>query len=522
MNYDYDGGPRREEPEGGNPYSSPPPGQTPPEPADAQPPQNVPWWEYKTPAQDTSYQPPLYSEPAYSEPSYQEPAYREPRYRELRQPESAYTPGIAAAPFYAPPKRAEISRAELQRDDDDPPLYERYGDERPPRRRGGFARTVSLLLVCALIGATAGYGGAYYAVRNGSFDLPPQSVTVVLGATPPPSATPLTSDGGETGALPLALDDGTLSGVEIYKIACNQVVGVSSQITTQSAIYGTTQGMVYGSGFIISEDGYVLTNYHVVEDAYKNRVAVTVTLYDGAIYKAKIVGFDEYNDVAVLKIDAAGLSPVKIGNSAALQVGEWVYAVGNPRRLDYTMTGGIVSALDRNVQFEDYTSINMFQISAAINSGNSGGPVYNERGEVLGIVSAKYSSEGIEGLGFAIPIDTAMRIATDLIQYGYVTGKVRLGITGQTVTTRQQSYYGWPLGVAVETVEPGLAADRAGILAGDTIVRLGDAAVSNMEELNALKQNYKPGDTTDITVIREGATITLPLTFDEDTTVKSN
>jgi membrane-associated protease RseP (regulator of RpoE activity) len=206
-----------------------------------------------------------------------------------------------------------------------------------------------------------------------------------------------------------------------------------------------------------------------------------------------------------------------IGSSAGLRVGERIYAVGNPSRLDYTMTDGLVSALDRAVQVESQVSIDMFQISAAVNRGNSGGPVYNTRGEVVGIVSAKYISEGTEGLGFAIPMDDAMRIATELITNGYVSGKASLGIRGRDVDSQTAEYYGWPEGVVVREVTPGSAADKAGIQVGDTIVALGDVAVKTIDALNIEKKNYKAGDKVKITIVRNGNELTLDVTFDEDT-----
>ena len=215
-----------------------------------------------------------------------------------------------------------------------------------------------------------------------------------------------------------ASPSGTLTGDQIYyDLACQQVVGVNTSFTT-NAFGMSTPRAVSGSGFIISEDGYILTNYHVISYAVVYNGKLTVLTKDGTTYDAKVIGYLESNDIAVIKIDAKGLKPVALGDSDKMLVGEAVYAVGNPLgELEYSMTDGIVSAQDRMITTRDditnaTTSINMFQITAAVNAGNSGGPVYNSRGEVIGIVTAKYADEGIEGLGFAIPINDAVSVAT--------------------------------------------------------------------------------------------------------------
>jgi serine protease Do len=516
-----------------------------------------PWWEEQsiesTAAPGTSGSEPssaVSSEPEYSgseqipepkqprEDGYgdydtHEPSvgYRVPRYSEVPPPETPYTPGITFTPSnragQSTPPSSDLSGLNPQNQ-----LYSQapqfsdpqaWNSERQAQRsrnssdkrassekkRGGFFRTICLLLVCAVVGAGAGIGGTYYAAKNGYLTVPRN--TVVLGAPTPAVVTP-----GEYSSAPLVAGEEELSAEQIYySIASNQVVSISSSVTT-SSYFGSQSSTYYGSGFIISEDGYILTNYHVISDAQQAGATINVTVRSGEVYTAKVVGFEEDNDVAVIKIDAIGLSPAKIGSSANLRVGERIYAVGNPSRLDYTMTDGIVSALNRTIQVESNASINMFQISAAVNRGNSGGPVYNTRGEVVGIVSAKYISEGTEGLGFAIPMDDAMRIATELISNGYVSGKAKLGITGRDLDAQTAEYYGWPVGIVVRSVEAGSAADRAGIQVGDTIIAMGDKDVTTIDALNAEKKNFKAGDKTTITVVRSGETLTLNVTFDED------
>ena len=275
---------------------------------------------------------------------------------------------------------------------------------------------------------------------------------------------------------------------------------------------------VSGTGFIVSEDGYILTNYHVIELAAQNDKDVNVILYDGTRYTASIVGYEKYNDVAVLKIDATGLKPVSFGNSDSLSVGDLVYAVGNPLgELDFSMSTGHVSALDRAITSDESgVAINMFQIDAAVNSGNSGGPVYNAAGEVVGIVTAKYASTGVEGLGFAIPINDAVKIASDLITKGYVTGKAYMGVQiDQRYNSLYSQYYNMPLGAYVYSVEDGSCAEKAGLLAKDIITRLGDQDITGYTDLTSALHGFSAGDTTSMTVYRGGEEVTLTITFDE-------
>ena len=272
------------------------------------------------------------------------------------------------------------------------------------------------------------------------------------------------------------------------------------------------------TGFIISEDGYILTNYHVIELAVSKNSEISVILNDGTRYIASVVGHEKFNDVAVLKIDAQGLTPVKFGDSDSIYVGDEVYAVGNPLgELDFSMSTGHVSALDRLITTDDSgVPINMFQIDAAVNSGNSGGPVYNSRGEVIGIVTAKYADKGVEGLGFAIPINDASAIADELITKGYVSGKAYMGVSIDTrYNTLYSVYYGMPLGAYVITVEPGSCAEKAGIQVDDIILSLDGQTITGYDDLAAAIHNHKAGDTVTVTIYRAGENMDLRLTFDE-------
>ena len=301
----------------------------------------------------------------------------------------------------------------------------------------------------------------------------------------------------------------------VYQNNVQSVVLVSSKVTSQ--MFGqTTTGVSTGSGFVLTEDGYVVTNHHVVDGTS----GVTVTMHDGKEYEAKVVGSDKTNDVALLKIEEdVKLPAVKVGSSDALSVGDPVVAIGNPLgELTSTLTVGYVSAKERDVT-TDGTTINMIQTDAAINSGNSGGPLFNLSGEVVGITTAKYSGNSssgasIEGIGFAIPIDDVMPLVNDLMNYGYINSAY-LGVMVSDMDTATASYYGLPVGAYVQEVTPGYCAEEAGLQAKDIIVAIGDIDVDNVSELTKALRKFKAGDTTTVTVFRSGREVTMSITLDE-------
>ena len=301
---------------------------------------------------------------------------------------------------------------------------------------------------------------------------------------------------------------------QVYASNVGSVVAISSTIQSNS-FYGVSEGTATGSGFILSEDGYVITNYHVVEGA----TAVSVITHDGTEYPATIVGTVDTNDIAVLKVEATGLPAVTLGSSDNLIIGDMVVAIGNPLgELTSTQTVGYVSGKDRDVT-TDGSIMSMIQTDAAINSGNSGGPLFNMYGEVVGVTTAKYSGNSssgatIEGIGFAIPIDDVKGMISDLIDYGYVTGAY-MGITVSDTDESSASMFGLPTGAYVMSVEKGGAADRAGIQPKDIIIDLGGHKVSGITSLTKALRNFKAGDTTTITVIRSGGQMELEITLDE-------
>jgi len=281
-----------------------------------------------------------------------------------------------------------------------------------------------------------------------------------------------------------------------------------------------------GTGFIISDDGYIVTNAHVVYDVDYNAgeaIEVSVLFSDETEHEASIVAYDPDTDIAVLKVDEKNLKPAVLGDSDELRVGELVIAVGNPLGFDLfgTVTSGIVSALNRKININD-KKMNLIQTDAAINSGNSGGPLLNSCGQVIGINSAKmsssYSSSGasVEGLCFAIPIKEAKTIIDDLINYKYVTGRPTMGgITTNDISEAQSRYWNIPIGVYVRTIQEGSAADIAGIQIGDVIIDIEGEPVSTAQELNEIMEKYKAGDIITLTVSRNGKDIKIRVTLQE-------
>ena len=312
--------------------------------------------------------------------------------------------------------------------------------------------------------------------------------------------------------------EGYMTPSQLYAANVNSVVSIGNYATVSTGYWGSSsmQMVSTGSGFIISEDGYVVTNYHVAESAEE----LTVTTYMGDEYVAQLVGYDELNDVALLKVDATGLDAVTIGSSDALAVGDQVVAIGNPLgELTSTQTVGYISGKDRAVS-TDGSIINMLQTDAAINSGNSGGPLFNMKGEVIGITTAKYSGDSgsgatIEGIGFAIPIDDVMSMLSDLKEYGYLKNQAYLGVTVRDMDSTVASMYSLPSGSYVDSVTPGSSADNAGVKEKDIIIGLGEYDVGSNAELTTALRKFKAGDTTTITVFRSGQELELTITFDE-------
>lgn len=333
-----------------------------------------------------------------------------------------------------------------------------------------------------------------------------------------------------TSLFGLKEDGKDLTPAEIYKKVEPSVVGISATCESTSSTndiysyfygYGNNQSQTYtstGTGIVMTKDGYIITNAHVVEDATE----VTVILNTEDEYKATIIGKDTSADIAVLKIQATDLTPAEFGDSDTLAVGDYAYAIGNPLgfELSNTFTPGIISGLDRTITINDNT-MNLIQTSAAINSGNSGGPLVNSKGQVVGIVSSKMSSSyssseaSIEGLGFAIPITQAKSIIDDLVTYGYVTGRPQLGITAEDITDTMSRYYNVPVGVYIRFMDSEGAAAEAGLQVGDIITGINGDTITTASELSSKIKEYNAGDVIEVTYYRNNQEATAKVTLHE-------
>lgn len=370
----------------------------------------------------------------------------------------------------------------------------------PKKHHGGVGRVVALILSCAVISAACGFGGAILAQNSSR-----TGKTTVQQSNRTATTVNVKKVDGQTLMRP----------AEVYASTVNSVVSINCSAVSTNIFGQQTESASSGSGFIYTADGYIVTNQHVVANAS----SINVTLYNGDTYPATLVGSDSDYDVAVLKIDAKDLPAVTLGSSTDVNVGDTVLAIGNPLgELTFSMSQGIVSCVNRAINVEG-TPFNMIQVDASINPGNSGGPLMNLYGEVVGIVSAKYSSYAnttVEGLGFAIPINDVQSIIKDIIENGSVGNKAYMAITAGTMTQQMAAQYkiNATEGVFVYSVEDGGAGDKAGLKLGDVITKLNDTQITSMEDLSAAKKGFKAGDTVTLTVLRDGKEITTQLTFD--------
>ena len=372
----------------------------------------------------------------------------------------------------------------------------------PPKKKkkkGGGCAIVAVALACSVFGGAVGAAGVV-------------GVNSMLHKTG--NTTILKGDRENTVIQIKEIDTGKLmSAAEVYASNVNSTVGITTSITTNFWGYQTTSA-ASGSGFIISDDGYILTNHHVIEDSS----AVTVALYDGTTYDAKVIGYDASNDIAVLKVEAEGLEPVVLGDSANMNVGDSVVAIGNPLgELTFSLTSGAVSAMDREVTLSGNITMDLIQTDCAINSGNSGGALFNMYGEVVGITNAKYSSSSgeasIDNIGFAIPINDIMPIVESIIEKGYIA-KPYIGVTITDVSAEAQAY-GIPVGAAVQAVTEGAPAQKAGLQVNDVITAVDGQAVAGSADLVEFVGKTQAGDELSLTVYRMGQTLELKLTVEE-------
>lgn len=376
--------------------------------------------------------------------------------------------------------------------------------KKPSTGRFGAGSVVAIALVAALVGG--GVGG----IVSSGFSSSGGSTSVAV------SDRSDSGSGGTTVSTTKVKAGDTMTSSQIYSTYGKSVVSVNVK---------TSSGEGAGTGFFISEDGYILTCHHVIDGA----TAISIVTQDSTSYEAEVVGSDSDLDTAVLKVKNAGKTTfpaVVLGDSSSLTVGDSVTAIGNALgTLANTLTTGVVSAKDRAISMSDGTAMKLLQTDCTVNSGNSGGPLFNQYGEVIGIINAKYSSStntyssseaSIEGIGFAIPINDVQTILSDLMEHGYVTGKPYLGITVSTVSSvTAQQYSNMKVGAYVNSVKSGSCAETAGLKVGDIITQVDGKDITTSAELIDAKNTHKAGDEMTLTVYRDKDYTTLKVTLDE-------
>ena len=387
---------------------------------------------------------------------------------------------------------------------------------KPKKKSSGKGFRVFLGIIAAVLGccviALAAFG--IMSLANGALSKTP------LGNNPGSSFTqsqqnnesgnqtpPLSLEGKPSSDESVVSTDGKLSATQIYKQVSPSVVGVVVYQYSQSF-----EPVGEGSGIVVSSDGYVITNAHVVKGAE----AIKVVLYNEEEYEARLIGSDSQTDIAVLKIEEKNLTPAELGDSNQIEVGETVYAIGNPGgiALQSSFTDGIVSGLNRVITTKDSSyAMTVIQTNAAINPGNSGGALVNEYGQVIGITSSKLVSTDYEGIGFAIPTATAVPIVQEIIKNGYVSGRAMLGITGKSIDSVEARYYNIPLGVQIVSINSDGAFGGTEAAAGDIIIRFGETEITSMEDLQSCLADSKPGDEVEVTLYRYSATKNNDRTF---------
>lgn len=385
----------------------------------------------------------------------------------------------------------------------------KFKKSKSPKSNAGFGRTVFVPFLSGITGAILVVGTCFGV---------PSIKSKLLGNTQETSSNILNKS--ETSTSLVNLSDYSNTAISVAEKSLPSVVGITVTYQISSIFGGRSSGEATGSGIIVSEDGYIVTNNHVISSESSSFYAITeatgikVNLYnDSESYEATVVGTDTYTDLAVLKIEKTGLTPATLADSAEIKVGEFVMAVGNPLGMDYSVTSGIVSAVNRKIESEG-TTFSLIQTDAAINSGNSGGALVNSNGEVIGINTMKFAGDGIEGIGFAIPVSSATSVIEQLIEF-QVVKRPYIGIVGSSVDSSVSKRYNIPEGIYVEEVDAGSPAETAGLKQSDIITKIEGKEVKSVNELNQIKFTYSIGDTVKLTIYRNGETIEVDLVLAE-------
>ena len=378
------------------------------------------------------------------------------------------------------------------------------GSHTAPKRTLGCG-IIALVVIFALIGGALGSGGLLLGSRVLN-RVVTTKVPVLEGLR----------ENAVIETVPIRTDE-QMTAAQVYAANVQSTVGITTSVTTNFWGYQSTAA-ASGSGFIISADGYILTNHHVIESSD----SITVTLYSGQSHEARVIGYDESNDIAVLKVEATDLPPVVLGDSDNLNIGDDVIAIGNPLgELTFSLTAGKISAKDREVTFSNGVMMNLLQTDCAINSGNSGGALFNLYGEVIGVTNAKYSGSSqvgasIDNIGFAIPLNSIRGIIESIIEKGYVS-KPYIGVT-VTDTPQEYQFYGLPQGATVRNIEPDSPAAQADLQPGDIITSIDDQAITGSKELVRYLRSCTVGQELKLTLYRKGETLELTVTVDEQKT----
>lgn len=423
-------------------------------------------------------------------------------------------------------------------------------EQKPPKKSGGAGKIIAGLLAVILVGGASGYGGAYLARSNDSVS------TSASAQTEAPAITQQTTVSSDSGNSNKASALGSTSSSSDDEMTTNDVIKkVKPSVVLVSSTFTSAGGASTGTGIVFSADGYIVTNAHVITTEVKTSMnsnnqfdpfsnffdnfynnynssssqtevvkadKVTVTLDDETEYEATIVGYDANTDLAVLKIDATGLTPAEIGDSTTLEMGDKAITLGYPLGLGLSASNGIISGLNKEMSVEvagGTATMTLLQTDAAVNPGNSGGPLLNSEGQVVGITSSKIASSEVDGVGFAIPITDALPILNELMTTGTVKNTTpKIGITGTEISSAVKRYYNLPVdsGVLVASVEPGSCAEAAGLEAGDVIVKADGTEISTMDELVKIKNKHKAGEIMTLTLARSDGDVDIELTLDVD------